>query len=247
MKKKIAIIQPNYIPWIGYFKIIKSVDEFIFLDDVQYTKRDWRNRNFINSQKGRIMLSIPVKSKKKYLQKINETECVSNEWKKDHLNKIRISYKNYPYFEEIFEILKKSYYKNNSNNLSVNLYNILFELMDFLKIKTNISFSKDMPSNKKKLDRIIEICKHKKANIYLSGPSASDYIDINEMTSNKLSLVTSCRVTVNPLFTKALAHSEIVLLCADAGRPAGVKVPATTENTAINNRNIDFESYIINS
>ena len=188
MKKKIAIIQPNYIPWIGYFKIIKSVDEFIFLDDVQYTKRDWRNRNFINSHKGRIMLSIPVKSKKKYLQKINETECVNNEWKKDHLNKIKISYKNYPYFEEIFEILKKSYYKTNSSNLLVNLYNILFELMDFLKIKTNISFSKDMPSNKKKLDRIIEICKYKNADIYLSGPSASDYIDINEMNSNKLSL-----------------------------------------------------------
>ena len=188
MKKKIAIIQPNYIPWIGYFKIIKSVDEFIFLDDVQYTKRDWRNRNFINSQKGRIILSIPVISKNKYLQKINETECLNNEWKKDHLNKIKISYKNYPYFDEIFEILKKLYYKSNSTNLLINLYNILFELIDFLQIKKNFSFSKDMPSDKKKLDRIIEICKYKKADIYLSGPAASDYININEMISNKITL-----------------------------------------------------------
>lgn len=188
MKKKIAIIQPNYIPWIGYFKIIKSVDEFIFLDDVQFTKRDWRNRNFINSQKGKLLLSIPVISKSKYLQKINETECLNNDWKKDHLNKIKYSYKNYPNFEEIFEILNKSYYKTNSNNLLINLYNILFELMDFLKIKTKISFSKDMPSNKKKLERIIEICKYKKADIYLSGPSASNYIDINKINSNELSL-----------------------------------------------------------
>ncbi len=188
MKKKIAIIQPNYIPWIGYFKIIKNVDEFIFLDDVQYTKRDWRNRNFINSEKGKMMLSIPVKTKNKYLQKINDTECASNEWKNDHLNKIRISYKNYPYFDQIFEILNKSYFKTNSTNLLINIYNILFELMNFLNIKTIISFSKDMPSDKKKLDRIIEICKYKKANIYLSGPSASNYIDINEMKLNKVSL-----------------------------------------------------------
>jgi len=188
VKKKIAIIQPNYIPWIGYFKIIKNVDEFIFLDDVQYTKRDWRNRNFINSEKGKIMLSIPVKSKNKYLQKINDTECTSNEWKKDHLNKIRTSYKNYPYFNEIFEILNKSYYKTNSTNLLVNLYNILFELMDFLQIRTNISFSKDMPSNKKKLERMIEICKYKKADILLNGPAGKDYIDENQIISNKLSL-----------------------------------------------------------
>ncbi len=188
MKKKIAIIQPNYIPWIGYFKIIKNVDEFIFLDDVQYTKRDWRNRNFINSEKGKIMLSIPVKSKNKYLQKINDTECTSNEWKKDHLNKIRTSYKNYPYFNEIFEILNKSYYKTNSTNLLVNLYNILFELMDFLQIRTNISFSKDMPSNKKKLERMIEICKYKNADILLNGPAGKDYIDENQIILNKLSL-----------------------------------------------------------
>lgn len=188
MKKKIAIIQPNYIPWIGYFKIIKNVDEFIFLDDVQFTKRDWRNRNFINSEKGKILLSIPVKSKNKYLQKINETECINNEWKKDHLNKIRYSYKDYPNFEEIFEILNKSYYKTNSNNLLTNLYNILFELIDFLKIDTKISFSKDMPSSKKKLERIIEICKYKKTDVYLSGPSASNYIDTNKMRLNELTL-----------------------------------------------------------
>jgi hypothetical protein len=188
VKKKIAIIQPNYIPWIGYFKIIKNVDEFIFLDDVQFTKRDWRNRNFINSEKGKILLSIPVKSKNKYLQKINETECINNEWKKDHLNKIRYSYKDYPNFEEIFEILNKSYYKTNSNNLLTNLYNILFELIDFLKIDTKISFSKDMPSSKKKLERIIEICKYKKTDVYLSGPSASNYIDTNKMRLNELTL-----------------------------------------------------------
>jgi hypothetical protein len=188
VKKKIAIIQPNYIPWIGYFKIINDVDEFVFLDDVQYTKRDWRNRNFINSNKGKILLSIPVITKNKFFQKIHETECLNNNWKEDHLSKIKETYKSYPYFKEIFEILNKSYYKTNSKNLLNNLYNILFELINFLKIKTKISFSKDISSNKKKLEKIIEICKQKKANIYLSGPSASNYIDEEKMNVSNLSL-----------------------------------------------------------
>ena len=128
MKKKIAIIQPNYIPWIGYFEIINQVDEFIFLDDVQFTKRDWRNRNYINSNQGKILLSIPVITKNKYLQKIFETECINNDWKKNHLEIIKNSYKNYPNFEQIYEILNKSFYKTNSTYLLTNLYNIFFEL-----------------------------------------------------------------------------------------------------------------------
>lgn len=188
MKKKIAIIQPNYIPWIGYFKIIKNVDEFIFLDDVQYTKRDWRNRNFINSTKGKIMLSIPILTKNRYFQKICDAECLNDKWKKDHLTKIKDSYKDYPNFDEIFDILNKSYYKSNSKNLITNLYNILFEIMKFLKIKTKISFSKDIKSDKKKLDKLIDICKYKKANVYLSGPSASSYIDEKKINQNDLSL-----------------------------------------------------------
>ena len=67
----ISIHQPNYIPWIGYFEIMKHVDCFIFLDDVQYTKRDWRNRNFILGNKGKEILSIPVLSKGRSIQKIN--------------------------------------------------------------------------------------------------------------------------------------------------------------------------------
>ena len=188
MKKKIAIVQPNYIPWIGYFEIINQVDEFIFLDDVQFTKRDWRNGNYINSNQGKILLSIPVITKNKYLQKIFETECINNDWKKNHLEIIKNSYKNYPNFEQIYEILNKSFYKTNSTNLLTNLYNIFFELLKFLKIKTKISFSKDFPSNEKKLERLIELCHHKNANIYLSGPLAANYIEEDRIFKSGLTL-----------------------------------------------------------
>ena len=72
--KKVAILQSNYIPWKGYFDIIHMVDEFILYDDMQYTRRDWRNRNQIKTVDGKKWLTIPVDSKGKFFQKINETK-----------------------------------------------------------------------------------------------------------------------------------------------------------------------------
>ena len=71
--KKVAILQSNYIPWKGYFDIINMVDEFILYDDMQYTRRDWRNRNQIKTVDGVKWLTISVDSKGKFCQKINET------------------------------------------------------------------------------------------------------------------------------------------------------------------------------
>ena len=80
--KKIAVLQSNYIPWKGYFDIINMVDEFFILDSVQYTKRDFRNRNLIKTPTGVRWITIPVKVKNRYLQKINETIIADNSWEK---------------------------------------------------------------------------------------------------------------------------------------------------------------------
>ena len=77
ISKKVAILQSNYIPWRGYFDIINMVDEFILFDDMQYTRRDWRNRNRIKTANGSQWITIPVEVKWKYLQKIKDTK-VSN-------------------------------------------------------------------------------------------------------------------------------------------------------------------------
>jgi len=98
--KKIAISQSNYIPWIGYFELISFVDEFIFFDEVQYTKRDWRNWNKINSEKKTKWLTIPLKNKNNYLQKINKMQVCHNQWISDYLNQIKHNYKNYPNFKK---------------------------------------------------------------------------------------------------------------------------------------------------
>ena len=102
---KIAILQPNYIPWKGYFDLIAYVDHFVILDDVQFTKRDWRNRNLIKTSQGTQWITVPVISKGKYDQKINEVLIDGNSWRQEHLNSFKANYSRAKYFDQIYQLL----------------------------------------------------------------------------------------------------------------------------------------------
>ena len=88
---RVAISQSNYIPWKGYFDFINTVDVFVLYDDMQYTKRDWRNRNKIITQNGSQWLSVPVAVKGKYEQKIKDTKISETGWNKKHWNSTPIA------------------------------------------------------------------------------------------------------------------------------------------------------------
>ena len=109
--KKVAILQSNYIPWKGYFDIINSVDEFIFYDEMQYTKNDWRNRNKIKSPNGTHWLSIPVATKGHLSNdiRIMDAKIVDKKWSNSHWNTIKQFYKKSPYFNEYKEIFESLY------------------------------------------------------------------------------------------------------------------------------------------
>jgi hypothetical protein len=117
-RKKVAIIQSNYIPWKGYFDIINMVDEFIFLDEVQYTRRDWRNRNLIKTPRGLEWLTIPVQSKGNYTEPINNIKVAGSEWRMMHWNKIMVNYKKAEFFELYYDSFKQLYYKSDELFLS---------------------------------------------------------------------------------------------------------------------------------
>lgn len=91
--KRVAILQSNYIPWKGYFDLIAGVDEFILYDDMQYTRRDWRNRNLIKTPTGTQWLTVPVKSKGNYHQRIFEMEIDGQEWSINHWKSLSQNYK----------------------------------------------------------------------------------------------------------------------------------------------------------
>jgi len=118
MKKTVAIVQSNYIPWKGYFDLIHSVDEFILYDDMQSTRRDWRNRNTIKSQHGLIWLTIPVQAKGKYLQKIKDTMATDSKWARDHWRSIVHCYSKARHFSLYREMFEDLYLNTNEVHLS---------------------------------------------------------------------------------------------------------------------------------
>jgi WbqC-like protein family len=176
--KRVAIIQSNYIPWKGYFDFIASVDEFILFDGVQFTKRDWRNRNKIKTKDGSRWLTIPVLSKGKYLQLIQETEIGEGDWRGEHLNAIRHSYVRARCFEEVWPWLEGAYNKCDSHMLSDVNATLIAAVCEFLNIPTKISRSSDFELVEGKNERLIGLCSQAGATTYLSGPAARDYMDV---------------------------------------------------------------------
>ena len=90
---RIAIMQPTYLPWLGYFELIENCDIFVYLDDVQYVKKSYHSRNKIKTKNGELLLSVPIITKRRFSQKINET-CINNEinWSRKHFKTIDINY-----------------------------------------------------------------------------------------------------------------------------------------------------------
>lgn len=100
---KIAIMQPGYLPWLGFFELMYNCDIFVLLDDVQYTKKDWRSRNRIRTKGGWIWLTVPVFTKNKRFQFINEVKInYFEDWGRKHLESIKINYSRTRYFNIYF-------------------------------------------------------------------------------------------------------------------------------------------------
>jgi hypothetical protein len=109
MSKKVAVVQSNYIPWKGYFDLINLADEFIMFDDMQYTRRDWRNRNRIKSRQGPIWLAIPVEAKGKRDQKIKDTVISDPGWNRNHWRAIVYNYAKAKYFSNYKDRFEELY------------------------------------------------------------------------------------------------------------------------------------------
>jgi hypothetical protein len=175
--KRIAIVQSSYIPWKGYFDLIRSVDAFILLDDVQFTRRDWRSRNQIKTQHGLAWLSIPVHTTGRYTQLIQDTTASDPEWRKRHWLTLRASYGKTPYFERYADRLE-SLYLQASQRLSEINHAFITTICDWLGISTPISWSSDYGVRSVRSQRLLELCTAAAASEYVSGPSAKTYLDV---------------------------------------------------------------------
>jgi len=174
--KKIAILQSNYIPWKGYFDMINMVDTFVIYDDMQYTRRDWRNRNLIKTPNGTKWLTIPVDVKGKFQQQINETQIKDTNWSKTHWQTLKNVYANAPHFQTYKTYFEEIYGNISTTSLSEINYRFLTAINQLLGIKTELIFSTELSVTGKKTDRLLNICEQLDADLYLSGPAAKNYL-----------------------------------------------------------------------
>jgi hypothetical protein len=178
--KKVIITQSNYIPWKGYFDALNLADEFIIYDEMQYTKRDWRNRNKIKTSMGPAWLSIPVEVKGKFSQKISETKTSEKDWNVKHLKTIQSNYAKAKNYKEVKDFIEFLYDKTPLTSLSEINFWFLSEICKWMEIKTIMQSSQLFnltaanPSQ-----RLLDICLQVHATHYISGPAAKNYLEEN--------------------------------------------------------------------
>lgn len=177
--KSIAIMQPTFLPWIGYFALIDRVDSFVFFDHVQFEKRSWQQRNNIKSVNGALMLSVPVVSKGKQWQLIHETEILyeGNKSPFDKIIKsIEMAYMKAPYFSDfsndIFAFMeKRPKYISDFNK------EIITHICNILNITTPLLSSSDKAAQGHKDILLANICEQEHASHYISPPGSKVYLD----------------------------------------------------------------------
>lgn len=174
--KKVAVLQSNYLPWKGYFDIINEVDLFIFYDDVQYTKNDWRNRNKIKSSSGASWLTIPVGDRLDRL--VCEVELKDHRWQKKHWKSIYQTYSKAEYFNEYRDFFEEFFLQTKWGSLSeLNQYLIKEIAQRFLGITTEFADSRSFTLQGAKMERLLSLLRQVQADSYLSGPAAKSYLE----------------------------------------------------------------------
>lgn len=172
--KRVAISQSNYIPWKGYFDLIHDADLFVFYDDVQFTKNDWRNRNKLKNSSGGDWITIPVGTDLNRL--ICDVKPSNRLWQTKHWKTICQLYGKAPYFKTYKAFLEHVYCECEWSNLSQLNQHLIKYIARNLGISTQFLNSSELLSEGKKQDRLLKILAEVGANVYISGPAAKAYI-----------------------------------------------------------------------
>lgn len=174
----LAVVQSCYIPWKGYFDLIRRADAFVLYDCVQYTDRDWRNRNRIKTPHGLQWLTIPVHSSRQHT--IAQVACAGQEWRATHWRALQHAYAKAPYFKDYADLLA-TLYAGEETMLSEINKRFLSAFCEAMEIKTPLHLLTERhDSQADKTDRLIAVCQQYQASRYLTGPSASSYLDVKK-------------------------------------------------------------------
>lgn len=176
-EKRVCIIQSCYIPWKGFFDLIGRCREYVIFDEVQYAKRHWHNRNIIKTPAGPLWLTIPVVTKSRFDQPIDEVE-IAAPWAEKHWRSILSNYRKAPYFGVWAPLVEQLYQRADGLRLLTDVNELfLRELARAFSLSTVITRDRAYQAEGIKTDRLLNICIKAGATTYLSGPSARTYLE----------------------------------------------------------------------
>ena len=190
MEKRVAIMQPYFLPYIGYFQLIKSVDEFILYDNIQYTKKGWINRNRILVNGSDRLITLPVKKDSDYLNVVDRE--ISDTWNTDRkslLNLIKSSYSKAPYFKETYELLEECLAVEHTNLFEF-IYQTLLKINRYVEIETPITMSStiSIDHSLKSEEKVLSLCKAVGATMYINAIGGQHLYSKDRFAAHKIQL-----------------------------------------------------------
>lgn len=186
---KIAITQSNYFPWRGWFALVRSADHLVIYDSAQFTKRDWRNRNRLVVEDKEIWLTVPVTSRGKFNQRINETRVVDSSWTASHIGIIRAAAKRYRADSEVLDELVEFISSLSQFDLLSEINRKSIEwVMTKLRVSTTIENDSSFDFHGNPSARLAQIASQAGASTYITGNAAENYLDTNEFTDRGISV-----------------------------------------------------------
>jgi hypothetical protein len=170
-----VVLQSNYLPWRGYFDLINSADVFVYYDEVQYTKNDWRNRNRICSKNGVHWLTIPI-GRDAVKKKVSEVQLPDAAWQQTHFRTLSYSYRQARHFQQVEPLLTDFYKARTWDRLSELNRHCIESITRLLGISTTFRDSKDYLLEGDRIQKLIGLLQQVGATEYLTGPSARAYL-----------------------------------------------------------------------
>ena len=172
----IAIHQPQYLPWLGYLYKIDKADVFVILDNVQFKKNEWQNRNRIKTSQGCQWITVPVLYR--FPEKISEVRVNNKEnWGRKHLQALITNYSKSPCYDNYI-----SFFENIFSNSWERLVDINVEIIKFLittlDLKTRLVMASDLELREGPTERLIDICKTLNGNKYMAGQDGNKYMNL---------------------------------------------------------------------
>ena len=219
----LSCIQPSYIPWKGYFHQIQKSDIFVFLDDVQYDKRSWRNRNQIKTSIGLIWLTVPVITKKQYFQSIMEVQIDNTRnWRKKHSDTIHLNYRNAPFFNKYKEFWSSVYEHEWKLLVDLDIF-LTVEISKLLGIETKFVRASEMQLEQDRKYKFVYLCKKLNIDTYLTGPLARNYLtaEMFEKEGLKLEFQEYCYPEYHQLYDDFVHNVSILDMLFNCGEEAG--------------------------